>query len=149
MCECFRVLWVCINIVYPIKALMHDVIWPACNPMTRGDSPHKLNILVIEWFTIYHLQSVRIAFLDADATPLISNMRMQSYYSVLLFIHILTIYKVKEEWCMIVRVCVIPIKIVIKHFWTLVIESSRRGLLCLTKRENIKRSKYSNSVWII
>ena len=48
---------------------MHDVIWPACNPMTRGDSPHKLNILVIEWFTIYHLQSVRIAFLDADATP--------------------------------------------------------------------------------
>ena len=42
--------------------------------------------------------------------------------------------------------CVIPIKIVIKHFWTLVIESSRRGLLCLTKRENIKRSKYSNSV---
>ena len=84
---------------------MHDVIWPACNPMTRGDSPHKLNILVIEWFTIYHLQSVRIAFLDADATPLISNVRMQSYYSVLLFIHILTIYKVKEEWCMIVSVC--------------------------------------------
>ena len=112
---------------------MHDVIWPACNPMTRGDSPHKLNILVIEWFTIY-LQSVRFAFLDADATPLHLNMRMQSKYAVLLFIHILTIYKVKEEWCMIV--CVIPIKIVIKHFWTLVIESSRRGL-CLTKRENI------------
>ena len=54
----------------PYKSLMHDVIWPACNPMTRGDSPHKLNILVIEWFTIYHLQSVRIAFLDADANPL-------------------------------------------------------------------------------
>ena len=53
----------------PYKSLMHDVIWPACNPMTRGDSPHKLNILVIEWFTIY-LQSVRFAFLDADANPL-------------------------------------------------------------------------------
>ena len=85
----------------PYKSLMHDVIWPACNPMTRGDSPHKLNILVIEWFTIY-LQSVRFAFLDADATPLHLNMRMQSKYAVLLFIHILTIYKVKEEWCMIV-----------------------------------------------
>ena len=83
---------------------MHDVIWPACNPMTRGDSPHKLNILVIEWFTIYHLQSVRIAFLDADATP----HHLKHENAIVLFcitFHTHTIYKVKEEWCMIVSVC--------------------------------------------
>ena len=50
------------------------------------------------------------------------------------FSHTHSIYiKVKGEWCMIV--CVIPIKIVIKHFWTLVTVEG----LCLTKGEYTKK----------
>ena len=97
----------------PYKSLMHDVIWPACNPMTRGDSPYKLNILVIEWFTIY-LQSVRFAFFGCIKCKAMQEEcnRVTLYY----FSYYILYIKLKKNGAWLY---VIPIKIVIKHFWTL------------------------------